>query len=201
VHESVLGWRCERQRTMKTVMCIDDQADCLEIRKAFLEASGYRALIASSGPEGLEITAREHPDVVILDYKMQGMSGVEVAAQLRRLAPRLPLIMLTGYAQELPDEAPRLFNRIISKGHSARELLAAIEALIGPSDQKPTLDPGYSDALLDMSLRQAMRARNTIASSRKAAEEVRARLASGQSQPKASQRRKRSTRPQGRQVG
>ena len=72
---------------MSTILCIDDRRDGLEVRQAFLEAAGYRALIATSGPAGLQLAEAEAIDLVLLDYKMEPMDGHEVARRLRQMAP------------------------------------------------------------------------------------------------------------------
>ncbi len=174
---------------MTTILCIDDQLPGLEVRKAFLEAGGYRALIAGSGPEGLQIAANQPVDLVLLDYRMEGMDGVEVATRLRKLYPQLPVIMLTGYALELPRQAAQRVNRVIAKGRSARELLQAIEQLLGENAGKQAWQSTGTDDLINLGLQQAHRSRETLARGRNQVQQARAVIAANR-QRKASRGKK-----------
>lgn len=75
------------------VLCIDDDPAILECEKRFLETFGYRVLTALSGSNGLELASVHPVDVVVVDYCMPEMSGLEVAIEIKRLKPRaLPVI-------------------------------------------------------------------------------------------------------------
>ncbi|OGB96117.1 MAG: hypothetical protein A2Z31_06615 [candidate division NC10 bacterium RBG_16_65_8] len=81
-----------------TILCIDDDRIVLSFCSDALERQGYRALIASDGPAGIEMAARERPDLILLDVMMPGMTGLEVCRRLRG-QPGLrdtPIIVLTS---------------------------------------------------------------------------------------------------------
>jgi len=61
------------------VLCIDDNQDLLECEKALLESMGYTVLTALSGEKGLELASLHAVDVVVIDYFMPEMNGLEVA--------------------------------------------------------------------------------------------------------------------------
>src|SRR5579863_3601594 len=84
------------------LLCIDDNQDVLDCEKAFLESFGYTVLTASSGGKGLELASMHLVDFVIVDYRMPGMNGHQLAIEMRRLRPLAPIIMLSG-AQDVPD--------------------------------------------------------------------------------------------------
>jgi len=67
------------------------------LRKA-LEQAGFQAVEAATGAEALEVCADEVPDMVLLDYKLPDKDGLEVLRGLRKLAPRLPVVMITAHA-------------------------------------------------------------------------------------------------------
>ncbi len=93
---------CGRQA--KTVLCVDDHRETLVIRRMLLEVAGYAVMTASSGAEALQLMEQAAVDAVVLDYRMPGMDGGELAARLRQMRPGLPLIMLSGYAAEIPQK-------------------------------------------------------------------------------------------------
>jgi PAS domain S-box-containing protein len=103
---SSLGSQAAAKRALK-VLVVDDNLDSAESMGMLLETWGYTVLTASEGMTALEIAADAKPDVVLLDIGLPGMSGYEVAAQLRtKLGDRRPvLIAMTGYGQ--PDDRRR----------------------------------------------------------------------------------------------
>jgi CheY-like chemotaxis protein len=113
---------------MATILCIDDEPSALQIRKLLLEAEGHRVIGAASGSEGLRLLQSEEFDLVILDYWMSGMNGMDAARQIKSIRPAVPIIMLSGFS-ELPGEALGLAERWILKGSATRDLLKAITEL------------------------------------------------------------------------
>ncbi len=118
------------------VLCIDDNQDVLECEKAFLETFGYTVLTAPSGSKGLELASAHSVDVVIVDYFMPGMSGPEVAIEMRRVRPQAPIIMLSG-AVDVPEHALKLVDAFVAKDRLASQLLSAIAQLHGCGSISP----------------------------------------------------------------
>ena len=112
-----------------TVLCIDDEAIGLRVRKMLLERAGYRVLPAEDGPAGLELFAANQIDAVVLDYSMPGMSGAEVVVELRRIKPAVPILMLSAYTT-LPSEIVRMVDRTMTKGEGAPALLERLGSLL-----------------------------------------------------------------------
>ena len=113
-----------------TVLCIDDEDDQLLLRKLLLEEAGYRVFTATSGEEGIRLSQTEHIDLVIVDYWMSGMNGVAVARALKELCSKIPVIMLSGYA-ELPDEALGAADAWLIKSQvEPQKLLAVVKDLL-----------------------------------------------------------------------
>jgi DNA-binding NtrC family response regulator len=85
---------------MSTLLAVDDEPDILQALAAYLEATvpGLRVVTAGSGAAALEALESEVPDIVLSDYKMPGMSGLELLAQVSHRFPRIPLLLMTAYA-------------------------------------------------------------------------------------------------------
>jgi len=79
------------------ILIIDDEATLAKNIKTHLSRHGYEAQIAASGEEGLAQLDGFRPDVVLLDYQMPGLDGLEVLRRLRAEAPHIKVIMLTGH--------------------------------------------------------------------------------------------------------
>ena len=68
---------------MPKLLIIDDEADIREYAKSFFKKRGLEMFTASNGQEGIDIIAAQNPDLVLLDMRMDGMSGMEVLQKLR----------------------------------------------------------------------------------------------------------------------
>ena len=111
------------------LLCIDDDQTVLECEKDFLETFGYTVVTASSGREGLVLAGLRSFDVVIVDYCMPEMNGLEFAIAMRRLRPPAPIIMLSG-AVDVPGQALEVVDAFVSKNSWASRLLPAIALLV-----------------------------------------------------------------------
>jgi signal transduction histidine kinase/CheY-like chemotaxis protein len=97
------------QRTRRRVLLVDDETDNLEVLREVLELEGHDVEVARSGPEALaRIDRGERFDLVLCDVGMPEMSGWQVARELAEREPRLPIWMLTGWANEIGESDPRL---------------------------------------------------------------------------------------------
>jgi CheY-like chemotaxis protein len=113
----------------KTVLCVDDEKIGLRVRKIMLESRGYRVLTASNGAEGLRVFDENAVDLVVLDYFMPELNGGEVAAEMRRRRPGVPIVFLSAYFS-LPPEALKVADAFITKGDPPDVLIEKIHNLM-----------------------------------------------------------------------
>ena len=87
----------------KLILIVDDVADNRQILERALKSSGYVTVSAQSGREALSIISRSVPDMVLLDWMMPELSGLETLRAIRELHPssRLPVIMCTAIGEEM----------------------------------------------------------------------------------------------------
>lgn len=116
----------------KVILCVDDEAVGLSMRKMTLESQGYRVFTAENGPDGLAIFSTEPIDLVVLDYKMPGMNGDVVAERMKRLKPLVPILLLSAYV-DLPRETLALVDKYLTKGEGPLVMLQAIAELLSHS--------------------------------------------------------------------
>src|SRR5258707_13384517 len=128
--------RIARQRTarMATILVVEDEPAIQELITLNLEQSGYSPLRANDAEQAIELVRDELPDLVLLDWMLPGMSGIEFARRLRadRRTQDVPIIMLTARAEE-HDKLSGLetgADDYITKPFSPRELNARIRALL-----------------------------------------------------------------------
>jgi CheY-like chemotaxis protein len=115
--------------TGRTVLCVDDEAIGLQVRKILLEREGYRVLTASNGVEGLSLFQQNQIHAVVLDYSMPGMDGGQVAAAMRQSNPKVPILLLSAYVS-LPEEVLAHVDRYLTKGDGAVSFLENLRLLL-----------------------------------------------------------------------
>jgi CheY-like chemotaxis protein len=81
------------------VLLVEDDDDNRELMGEVLEAAGYEVLPASGGADGLRALAERGADIVVTDVGMPGMGGLELARAAKKIAPTVPVIIVTGYAE------------------------------------------------------------------------------------------------------
>ena len=116
---------------MATILLVEDAADLAQVVLRELEAAGYTAHHAADGLAALELHARERPDLVILDWLLPKLDGLEVLRRLRQSAPT-PVLMLTARSEET-DRVVGLelgADDYLTKPFSPRELVARVRALL-----------------------------------------------------------------------
>lgn len=87
------------------ILLIDDEEAFVTTLQERLEMRGFSPRIALNGKSGLEMIEAEPPDVVVLDLRMPGMSGIEVLKVIRRQWPGMPVIMLSGHGSDQDFES------------------------------------------------------------------------------------------------
>ena len=123
------------RKTMRTVLCIDDDERSLFIRAKILERLDYRVLTAKSAAEGLKTFSREGADAVIVDYYMPDMTGAEVAWELKRRGSKVPILMLSS-AVFCPDEASDVVDAFCAKIDGPANLLDVLQRLVTAADKR-----------------------------------------------------------------
>lgn len=121
----------------RSLLCVDDDADTLKLRKHLLEADGYSVVTASSGEEALRILGdNKNLDLVLLDYLMPGMNGDELALRLCTDYPRLPLIVVSAVGQ-LPQSLLQAVAAHVQKGQDPELLLSTIAGVLAKTEGRP----------------------------------------------------------------
>jgi CheY-like chemotaxis protein len=92
-------WAALVDERPQSILLVDDEPDICESLKEILEATlpGVRVLTTNGGREALELLGRERVDLIIADYKMPGMDGLEFLREAQRRQPKVPRIMITAY--------------------------------------------------------------------------------------------------------
>jgi len=118
----------------KTVLVVDDEIHIVYIVAIKLRNNGYGVISADNGAEALELALREKPDIIVTDYQMPVMTGLELIEKLRQHEETkdIPVIMLTArsFAIEQEQQDVLQISGCLSKPFSPRELLGNIEDVL-----------------------------------------------------------------------
>ncbi|HLJ90811.1 MAG TPA: response regulator [Candidatus Angelobacter sp.] len=82
---------------MKAILFVDDHEVLARLSCEILEMQGYRAVSAYSGNDALKKFDEEDFDILVTDFRMEGMNGLELARKLHERHPEVPVIIVTGY--------------------------------------------------------------------------------------------------------
>jgi two-component system, cell cycle sensor histidine kinase and response regulator CckA len=115
------------------ILVIDDEEMIRALAEKILSRAGHEVLLAESGPEGMNLLDQRSGeiDMAIVDYVMEGMSGVETLRNLRRKAPDLPCLLSSGHtntADSLPDD---LLHKVefLQKPYRANDLIDKVDTM------------------------------------------------------------------------
>ena len=114
----------------QTILCIDGRPEALDVWKTALEGAGYRVLATTSGNQGIDLFRQGGVDLVVVDLKSRDTHGAEVARQLRKLNPRLPVIMLCGSYWWPPEAALEFVSALVIKGDGAQAIVDKVQELL-----------------------------------------------------------------------
>ncbi len=121
------------------VLVVDDEAHILHVVSLKLRNAGYEVITAVDGEEGLEKALAESPDLLITDYQMPLVSGLELCEKLKAepATAELPAIMLTARGFSLNDQDLNATNikAVLSKPFSPREVLKRVQELLDARPQ------------------------------------------------------------------
>jgi two-component system alkaline phosphatase synthesis response regulator PhoP len=118
----------------KKVLVVDNEIHIVHVVSIKLRNNGYDVLSSENGVEAFELACREKPDIIVTDYQMPMMTGLELVRKLREneATRNIPVIMLTARTIALEDgkNSDLEISAFLSKPFSPKELLRSIEDIL-----------------------------------------------------------------------
>lgn len=148
-------------RRPDTILIVDDEEDILQSLQDLFQVAidGLQCLTATTGPDGLAVLEQEPVDLIISDFKMPGMSGLEFLRKARGLAPKVPRVLMTAFPDL--DVAIQAINEtgietFFTKPLDPEEVIQTVVQLLGERRAEGQRDQAISRAI-DTMRKQAKR--------------------------------------------
>ena len=149
------------------ILIVEDEADLVTLLRYNLESEGFRVAEASNGEEALVLIQEERPDLILLDWMLPMLSGIEVCRQLRRRPQTadVPIIMLTARGEE-GDKIRGLecgADDYVTKPFSPAELIARVRAVMRRA--RPSLEAqllAFDDLVMDLTTHRVRRGERSV---------------------------------------
>ena len=116
---------------MARILIVDDEVHVVGALRRLLRREGFSIEVALNGEEAIEKLTTFEADVVISDFRMRGMSGLELLAQVLRIAPRAARVLISGHADLSSSSEDGVISHFISKPWDDDRLVADVRALLG----------------------------------------------------------------------
>lgn len=119
---------------MRAILFVDDHEVLARLSCEILEMQGYRAVSAFNGEDALRKFDHEDFDILVTDFRMEGMNGVELARRVHEKHPQVPVIIVTGYG---PIDGDKDVAACLQKEDLFPALLEKIKTYLGEKEAKP----------------------------------------------------------------
>lgn len=116
---------------MKAILFVDDHEVLARLSCEILEMQGYKAVSAYSAKEALEKFDQQDFDILVTDFRMEGMNGVELAHKVRQKSPGTPVIIVTGYG---PVDGGKDVSACLQKEDLFPALIEKIKFFLGEAN-------------------------------------------------------------------
>jgi len=118
---------------MKTVLFVDDHEVLARLSCEILEMQGYKAVYAYNAADALEMFRHTKFDILVTDFRMDGMNGLELARKVHAISPKTPVIIVTGYG---PVEGGDYVKACLAKDELFPSLLEKIKLYLDESGKE-----------------------------------------------------------------
>ena len=137
------------------ILLVDDEVNLIDPIAYSLKENGFEICTAYNGNEALSMYEREEPDIILLDWSMPELSGMDVLKRIRNSQNYIPVIMVTGKSaeEEIIEGLENGADDYITKPFNWGELIARINSALRRSEQTSSAKPKrlrFGDIVLDL---------------------------------------------------
>jgi DNA-binding response OmpR family regulator len=146
------------------ILLVEDDPKLAKFIESELTLEGYRVTVAPNGLDGLTLARTAEPDLLILDWMLPGISGLDICLRLRSTGVQVPIIILTA-KDEVPDRVTGLnagADDYVTKPFSMEELLARVKARLRRTQPNDPDSLEFEDLILNCLTREVYRGNQLI---------------------------------------
>ncbi len=115
---------------MKRILVADDEPSIRKLYERELIREGYEVHFASNGQEAVQLSAKIHPDLIVMDIRMPGMDGIDAMRRIIEEDNRIPIVINTAYTAYKDNFLCWSADAYVTKSSDLTELKAAIRGLL-----------------------------------------------------------------------
>jgi two-component system response regulator FlrC len=115
-----------------SILCVDDEERDLQLQQATFEAAGYQVRLARDLHQVRQVLAQHPVDAVVLDYRLLNADPIHVAISVRKHSPRMPIVILSGYVEDIPEYFKRAVDGCLQKNAARETWVQALNAQFSP---------------------------------------------------------------------
>lgn len=118
-------------RGKRSILCIDDEDRDLQLQRATFEAAGFEVRVAKNLSQVKSILDQHPIDAVVLDYRLFNSDPVRVAIKVRTQFPRMPIVILSGYTEDIPEYFKRAVDGCLGKHEHSDRWVEMLQSQLG----------------------------------------------------------------------
>jgi DNA-binding NtrC family response regulator len=115
----------------KSILCVDDEDRDLQLQRAAFEAAGFRVSVARDMAQVTQVLEKHPVDAVVLDYRLINADPIGVAISVRKQHPRMPIVILSGFVEDIPEYFKRAVDGCVGKHQETGAWVSALQAQLG----------------------------------------------------------------------
>lgn len=115
----------------RSILCVDDEERDLMLARATFEAAGFNVRVARDLPQVRRVLAQHPVHAVVLDYRLMNADPIHVAISVRKQFPRMPIVILSGYVEDIPEYFKRAVDACIHKNGDRNEWVNVLQNQLG----------------------------------------------------------------------
>jgi DNA-binding NtrC family response regulator len=120
-------------KSKRSILCVDDEERDLLLQRATFEAAGFHVNVARDLSQVRRVLDQHPVDAVLLDYRLMNADPIHVAISVRKLYPRMPIVLLSGYTEDIPEFFKRAVDGCVSKTDDRASWVEVVQAQLGSS--------------------------------------------------------------------
>jgi CheY-like chemotaxis protein len=115
----------------RRILCVDDEERDLQLQRATFEDAGFHVATARSLAQVHEVLEKQSVDAVVLDYRLMNADPINVAISVRKHAPRMPIVLLSGYIEDIPEYFKRAVDACLAKQDDRESWITTLHEQFG----------------------------------------------------------------------